>query len=55
MFPTPTGIGLSVALGRIGAFCAPLALTVVANAAGSLFALSLLAAFWLIGVIAMTP
>jgi nitrate/nitrite transporter NarK len=50
-----TGIGLSVAVGRIGAFIAPLALTVVANAAGMLAALALLASFWLIGVIAMIP
>jgi MFS family permease len=58
IFPTSlrsTGIGLSVAVGRIGAFLAPLALTVVANAAGMLAALALLAAFWLIGVIAMIP
>jgi MFS family permease len=58
IFPThlrSTGIGLSVAVGRIGAFAAPLALTVVANAAGMLAALALLAAFWLIGVIAMIP
>jgi MFS family permease len=58
IFPThlrSTGIGLSVAVGRIGAFFAPLSLTVVANAAGMLAALALLAAFWLIGVIAMIP
>jgi MFS family permease len=58
IFPThlrSTGIGLSVAVGRIGAFLAPLALALVANAAGMLPALMLLAAFWLIGVIAMVP
>ncbi len=58
IFPThlrSTGIGLSVAVGRIGAFFAPLSLTVVANAAGMFAALALLAAFWLIGVIAMIP
>jgi MFS family permease len=58
LFPThlrSTGIGLSVAVGRIGAFIAPLALAVVANAAGLLPALALLAGFWLIGVIAMIP
>jgi MFS family permease len=58
IFPThlrSTGIGLSVAIGRIGAFLAPLALTLVANAAGMLAALVLLAAFWLIGVAAMIP
>jgi MFS family permease len=56
IFPThlrSTGIGLSVAVGRIGAFLAPLALTLVGNASGVLPALALLAAFWLIGVIAM--
>jgi MFS family permease len=58
LFPThlrSTGIGLSVAVGRIGAFLAPVALTVVANGAGMLAALALLAAFWLIGAIAMVP
>jgi nitrate/nitrite transporter NarK len=58
VFPThlrSTGIGLSVAVGRVGAFIAPLGLTVVANAAGMLAALVLLAAFWLIGAIAMVP
>jgi MFS family permease len=58
IFPThlrSTGIGVSVAVGRIGAFIAPLGLTVVANAAGMLAALVLLAAFWLIGAIAMVP
>jgi nitrate/nitrite transporter NarK len=58
LFPThlrSTGIGLSVAVGRIGAFLAPLALTIVANAAGMFAALALLAAFWLIGVIVMVP
>jgi nitrate/nitrite transporter NarK len=58
IFPThlrSTGIGLSVAVGRIGAFISPLALAVVANAAGMLPALALLAGFWLIGVIAMVP
>jgi len=58
LFPTrlrSTGIGVSVAFGRIGAFCAPIALTVTANTAGVLAALTLLAAFWLIGAIAMIP
>ncbi len=58
IFPThlrSTGIGLSVAVGRIGAFMAPLALAVVATAAGMLPALALLAGFWFIGVIAMVP
>jgi MFS family permease len=52
LFPTrlrSTGIGVSVAFDRIGAFCAPIALTVTANTAGVLAAVTLLAAFWLIG------
>jgi len=58
IFPThlrSTGIGVSVAVGRVGAFMAPLGLTVVANSAGMLAALVLLASFWLIGAIAMVP
>jgi MFS family permease len=58
IFPThlrSTGIGFSVAVGRIGAFVAPVALTIVGNAVGMLPALGLLASFWLIGVIVMVP
>lgn len=58
LFPTEyrsTGIGLSVAIGRIGAFGAPLALTAVANAYGMIPALSLLAGVWLLGAVAMLP
>lgn len=58
IFPThlrSTGIGFSVAVGRIGAFVAPVALTIVGNAVGMLPALGLLATFWLIGVIVMVP
>src|SRR6516225_6252003 len=58
IFPThlrSTGIGVSVAVGRVGAFMAPLGLTLVANAAGMLAALVLLASLWLIGAIAMVP
>jgi hypothetical protein len=58
IFPThlrSTGIGVSVAVGRVGAFMAPLGLTVVANAAGMLAALVLLAAFWQFCAIAMVP
>jgi len=58
IFPThlrSTGIGVSVAVGRVGAFMAPLGLTVVANSAGMLAALVLLASLWLIGAIAMVP
>ncbi len=58
IFPThlrSTGIGISVAVGRIGAFIAPLLLTSIANAAGMIPALVVLAGFWLIGAIAMIP
>lgn len=58
IFPTrlrSTGIGLSVAIGRIGAFSAPLVLTAVATAYGMFPALMLLASFWLIGAAAMVP
>lgn len=58
IFPThlrSTGIGLSVAFGRIGAFGAPLLLTTVATAHGMSAALMLLAAFWLVGAGAMLP
>jgi MFS family permease len=58
IYPThlrSTGIGISVALGRVGAFIAPLLLTYVANAAGTIPALLILAFFWLIGAAAMVP
>ncbi|ACR32765.1 MFS transporter [Burkholderia glumae] len=58
IFPThlrSTGIGISVAVGRIGAFAAPLLLTHVAETAGMIPALVVLAAFWLIGAVAMVP
>ncbi len=58
IFPThlrSTGIGLSVAVGRLGAFGAPLALTAVATHFGMMPALMLLASFWLIGALAMVP
>jgi MFS family permease len=58
IFPTElraTGIGLSVAVGRLGAFAAPLVLTAVADRYGMLPALLLLASFWLIGAAAMLP
>ncbi len=58
IFPThlrSTGIGLSVAFGRIGAFAAPLALTAVADAYGMMPALWLLASFWLLGAAVMIP
>jgi MFS family permease len=58
IFPTPlrsTGIGLSVAIGRMGAFAAPLVLTAVADAHGMIPALMLLAGFWLIGALVMIP
>jgi MFS family permease len=58
IFPTDmrsTGIGLAIAIGRIGAFGAPLALTAVATFVGMIPALALLAGFWLIGAAAMIP
>lgn len=58
IFPThlrSTGIGVSVAIGRIGAFIAPLLLTYIANSAGMIPALLVLALFWLIGAAAMVP
>jgi MFS family permease len=58
IFPThlrSTGVGLSVAVGRIGAFSAPLLLTYVADASGMVPALITLALFWLIGAAAMVP
>jgi MFS family permease len=58
IFPTgmrSTGIGLSIAVGRIGAFGAPLALTATATFVGMMPALALLAGFWLIGAAAMIP
>ncbi|MGC8508881.1 MAG: MFS transporter [Thiomonas sp.] len=58
LFPThlrSTGIGISVAVGRTGAFAAPLVLTAVADAYGMVAALILLASFWLIGALAMIP
>jgi MFS family permease len=58
IFPThlrSTGIGISVAVGRIGAFTAPLLLTHIADTAGMIPALLVLASFWLIGAVAMVP
>ncbi|WP_293036155.1 MFS transporter [Paraburkholderia sp.] len=58
IFPThlrSTGVGLSVAVGRVGAFTAPLLLTRIADAAGMVPALVTLALFWLIGAAAMVP
>lgn len=58
IFPThlrSTGIGISVAVGRIGAFTAPLLLTHIADTAGMVPALLVLASFWLIGAVAMVP
>ncbi|ERJ39854.1 MFS transporter [Burkholderia multivorans] len=58
IFPTQlrsTGIGISVAVGRIGAFTAPLLLTYIADTSGMIPALLVLASFWLIGAVAMVP
>jgi MFS family permease len=57
LFPTSlraTGIGFSVAFGRIGAAIAPPALVWFAHASIP-SAIGLAAAFWLLGVIAMVP
>jgi len=56
LFPThlrSTGVGLSVSFGRIGAFAAPFALTLIATHYGMLPALWLLASYWGIGVVTM--
>lgn len=58
LFPTrvrATGIGASVAFGRIGAAIAPPLLVAVAQQASIAAALALLAGFWLLGAAAMIP
>lgn len=59
IFPThlrSTGIGLSVAVGRIGAaLSAPLLVWIAQGPSGITGALLTLAAFWLVGAIAMVP
>ena len=58
LFPTgmrATGIGFSVAFGRIGAAIAPPLLVAVAQAASMTAAFAVIAVFWLIGVAAMVP
>ena len=58
LFPTrmrATGIGVSVAFGRIGAAIAPPLLVAVAEHTSTAAALGLLAAFWLLGAAAMIP
>lgn len=58
LFPTrlrATGIGVSVAFGRIGAAAAPPALVAVAQGVSMTAAFLLLAAFWLLGAVAMVP
>ena len=58
LFPTrmrATGIGMSVAFGRIGAAIAPPLLVAVAQQASISAALALLAGFWLLGAAAMIP
>lgn len=58
LFPTrmrATGIGASVAFGRIGAAIAPPLLVMVAHQASIAAALALLAGFWLLGAAAMIP
>jgi MFS family permease len=58
LFPTrmrATGIGFSVAFGRIGAAMAPPLLVAVAQSLSLFAAFAVIASFWLIGVIAMIP
>ncbi|HVA66845.1 MAG TPA: MFS transporter [Elusimicrobiota bacterium] len=58
IFPTDlrsTGIGFSVAVGRIGAAAAPPLLVYLARRWTPMAAFALLASFWLIGVAAMIP
>jgi MFS family permease len=58
LFPTPmraTGIGFSVAFGRIGAAIAPPLLVAVAQQLSLFAAFAVIAGFWLIGVAAMIP
>ncbi len=58
IFPTPlrsTGIGFSVAFGRIGAAIAPPLLVTLAARVSVMTAFGVLAAFWAIGAIAMLP
>jgi MFS family permease len=58
LFPTrmrATGIGFSVAFGRIGAAMAPPLLVVVAQSLSLFAAFAVIAGFWLIGVVAMIP
>ncbi len=58
LFPTrmrATGIGFSVAFGRIGAAVAPPLLVAVAQHYSIVTAFAVLAGFWLLGVAAMVP
>ncbi len=58
LFPTrmrATGIGFSVAFGRIGAAIAPPLLVAVAQRLSLMAAFGVIAGFWLIGVAAMIP
>ena len=58
IFPTrlrATGIGFSVAFGRIGAAISPPLLVLVANDVSVTAAFMLIAGFWLVGAVAMMP
>ncbi|HYW04638.1 MAG TPA: MFS transporter [Gammaproteobacteria bacterium] len=58
IFPTDlraTGIGASVAFGRIGAAIAPPALVALSSSLSVRAAFGVLAAFWMLGVLAMLP
>jgi MFS family permease len=58
IFPTAlrsTGIGFSVAFGRLGAALAPLALVSVAERSSVMMSFVLLACFYLLGALVMVP
>lgn len=58
LFPTrrrATGIGFSVAFGRIGAAIAPPALVTLAQRFSAATAFAVLGSFWLLGAVAMVP
>ncbi len=58
IFPTPlrsTGIGFSVAFGRIGAAMAPLVLVAIAEHASVMASFGILAGFYVLGALVMVP
>ncbi|HVB37183.1 MAG TPA: hypothetical protein VND92_01550, partial [Vicinamibacterales bacterium] len=50
-----TGIGFSVAFGRIGAALSPLLLVFLAERVSIMVSFGVLAAFWALGALAMIP